>query len=587
MPNELLPLAEIVDLECLVEVLDNFYLISSELAYLVNGDGQVIAKTRLAEADLYLPLVYQRTVSIAGCQAFGVFVVAHGDNVDIAAPPPNITALLDSLARQLRLEVSVKLTSLQQTHFFDQETFSLREVLHTSPMAIGWSNYLTGEIEYINPAFEKLFGYRHDEIPTLKEWFAKAFPDEHYRHSVLMPWYEASRSAQHTGDFSKTCALVVTCKDGSLRHVELNVTYMGDRRLVNYSDVTDHFNIQERLEINTKLLEMVAKGEKLKGIMQALVEHVETELPDSICSVLLMDESQRLRSYIGPNLPTAYLKAIDGIPPGPSLGSCGTAAYRKERVVVENIYRSELWQNFTHLADLAKVKSCWSDPILSSAGEVLGTFAIYYPYPFAPTEKHLELIDFASNLASVAIENRRGQQDLERRANFDHLTGLANRGHFFDAAERALEPLIIDNSFYCMVMLDIDHFKLVNDRFGHKSGDKVLMQVANVMLNIVDDVDLVGRIGGEEFAIMLLDIDKQEAFKIAQQIRQAVEELAIQVGDHQIVNVTISAGIAQSREEGEEDISIDRLFGRADEALYQAKSLGRNRVEVFSKNTHN
>lgn len=73
-----------------------------------------------------------------------------------------------------------------------------------------------------------------------------------------------------------------------------------------------------------------------------------------------------------------------------------------------------------------------------------------------------------------------------------------------------------------MIMLDIDHFKQVNDRFGHKAGDKVLIQIAKVMLGVVDDVDLVGRIGGEEFAIMLPDADKQVALAVAEQIREAV-----------------------------------------------------------------
>lgn len=581
MSNKVLPLLSVVGMDCLVEVLDNFYQISTELAYLADSDGKVIAQTQLANSP-FLGQEEQRLVTVAGCESFIIHLQASSTS-NTEGPSSKNCALLDSLERILRLEILSKLQNHFRSSLIDKTPLQLIDVLQASPMAVGWSNALTDEIEYINPAFEKLFGYDHAEIPTLRDWFEKAFPDEDYRETMLMPWYDASREAQKQGDFTQTCTLDVVCRDGSKRHVELNVTYIGNRRLVNFMDVTDYFYVQERLKIHTKLLEMVAKGEHLKHIMLALIEHVQCELPGSIGSVLLMDEDQRLRSYIAPKLPPAYLKAIDGIPPGPALGSCGTAAYLKERVIVENIYQSPYWKSFTHLADIAGVKACWSDPILSSSGEVLGTFAIYYPYPASPTQKNIELIDFASNLASVAIENRRGQQALEKRAYFDHLTGLSNRGHFFESAEQALQQLNVKESWYCMLMLDIDHFKRVNDRYGHKAGDKVLLQVAQVMLRIVDDVDLIGRIGGEEFAIMLPNTNKREAQVIAEKIRQSVELLQVSVAPEQNVRVTISIGIAQCHEEGEAVISIDRLFGRADEALYQAKFLGRNRVEVFSK----
>ncbi|SBS30473.1 putative diguanylate cyclase YedQ [Marinomonas aquimarina] len=584
MSNEALPLLEIVDEDSLSKVLDSFYAMIPEMAYLMDDAGQVLAKARTSPKWPAEKQSYRRSVDVDGCQPFMICVLAHDEsNGDLGLPADNISALLDILAQLISLKVSAALAKSQRRSPVHDAPFQLKDVLQASPMAIGWSNSTTREIEYINPAFERMFGYSLAEIPTLGVWFMKAFPDEHYRETVLMPWYEESHEAQKHGDFSKTRQLVVTCKDGSLRHVMLNVTFVGERRLVNFSDVTDYFNIHERLEINNKLLEMVAKGDKLKDIMLALVEHVESELPDAIASVLLMDEEQRLRSYVAPNLPNSYLKAIDGIPPGPSLGSCGTAAYRKERVVVEDIYQSTYWKGYTHLADLAAVKACWSDPILSSSGEVLGTFALYYPYPAAPSEQSLELLNFTSNLASVAIEHRRGLHALEKRAYYDHLTGLSNRGHFFECAGKALEGFTDEQTFYCMIMMDIDHFKQVNDRFGHKAGDKVLVKVAQVMLSIVDDVDLVGRIGGEEFAIMLPEVTKRQARVIAEQICQAVEQLQVEVNDDQIIKVTMSAGIAQCCEEGECAISIDRLFGRADEALYLAKSLGRNRVEVFSK----
>jgi signal transduction histidine kinase len=128
-------------------------------------------------------------------------------------------------------------------------------------------------------------------------------------------------------------------------------------------------------------------------------------------SVLLLDEdTQCLRHGAAPSLPDFYNKAVDGIQIGPTVGSCGTAAYRGQRVVVEDVMTDRLWANYRDLAAQAELRACWSQPIRSASGQTLGTFAMYYREPHAPTAIDLELIDSAADLASVAIEHKRAEQ---------------------------------------------------------------------------------------------------------------------------------------------------------------------------------
>src|SRR6267378_7203473 len=132
---------------------------------------------------------------------------------------------------------------------------------------------------------------------------------------------------------------------------------------------------------------------------------VEEPASGSLSSILLLDpNANSLRHGAAPSLPIAYAEAIDGIVIGPSVGSCGTAAYRKEPVIVSDIASDPLWADFRELALGHGLRACWSTPILSSAGEVLGTFAIYYREPRSPTPHDSNIIEQITHLASIAIE---------------------------------------------------------------------------------------------------------------------------------------------------------------------------------------
>ena len=163
-----------------------------------------------------------------------------------------------------------------------------------------------------------------------------------------------------------------------------------------------------------EILEQLAKGQVLSATLDSIVALVEQESPHSLCSILLLDpDGRHLRHGSAPTLPSFYNEAVDGIAIGMAVGSCGTAAFTKRRVIVEDIEAHPFWIPYRVMARRAGVRSCWSEPILSSSGEVLGTFAIYHRIPQSPTPAELEFISIAAHLASIAIERKRSVDALE------------------------------------------------------------------------------------------------------------------------------------------------------------------------------
>lgn len=170
---------------------------------------------------------------------------------------------------------------------------------------------------------------------------------------------------------------------------------------------------------------------------------------------------------------------------------------------------------------------------------------------------------------------RRQKEYAELLARTDALTGLANRRAFDEAAEQEVQRALRYNTPLALVLTDIDRFKAINDRFGHHVGDQVLQHFARILSDSVRNIDLVGRWGGEEFAILMPGTDLEEAARAAERMRLAVQTAMPPLNDRECL-YTASFGVAAFRADAP---TIASLLGRADTALYRAKDLGRNRVE--------
>jgi PAS domain S-box-containing protein len=156
---------------------------------------------------------------------------------------------------------------------------------------------------------------------------------------------------------------------------------------------------------NKLLLEYIVVENNLKKILEKIVLLAEKRNKKSKCSILLLDkEKKHLLNGSSPSLPFFYTQAINGIEIGEKVGSCGSAAFKKQRVIIQNINTHENWQPYLELTQKANLHACWSEPIISSSNEILGTFAIYNTVPKAPSNFELMLISAYSNLAAIAIE---------------------------------------------------------------------------------------------------------------------------------------------------------------------------------------
>jgi len=159
------------------------------------------------------------------------------------------------------------------------------------------------------------------------------------------------------------------------------------------------------------LLELIATGKPLTDVLQALVGTIEDQCEDAVGAVMLMDdEGERLHLGAAPSLPVAYTQAMDGLRIGNSAGCCGTAAYRGERVVVQDIDKNPIWSDLRGLAREHGLRACWSQPIFSSDRTVVGTLAMYYRNPRRPGNEDLEYTEVAAHLAGIAIERHRAEQ---------------------------------------------------------------------------------------------------------------------------------------------------------------------------------
>jgi diguanylate cyclase (GGDEF)-like protein len=353
--------------------------------------------------------------------------------------------------------------------------------------------------------------------------------------------------------------------------------------------------IKEALLVGEKrLLEMIAKADPLSDVLDFLARLIENQSSGSLCSVLLL-ERNTLRQVAGPSLPQTYTSAIDGVTIGPSVGSCGTAAYTGKPVIVSDVAADPLWKDYRELALSHQLQACWSVPIFSTKGEVLGTTAVYYRERRAPSTLELDLIERAAHLAGIAIERKQAEQDLRHSALHDALTNLPNRALFRDRLQHEFTRAKRHPDYkFAVLFIDIDDFKVVNDSLGHAVGDDLIVQVGQRLTRFLRHDDTISRLdakpvdeslarlGGDEFTVLLEDVrDSSDAIRAAQRIQKAFTAPHTLNGHEVFTSVSIGIALSTSGRSTAEDLLRD-----ADIAMYRAKALGKARCEVFDVAMH-
>lgn len=194
------------------------------------------------------------------------------------------------------------------------------------------------------------------------------------------------------------------------------------------------------------------------------------------------------------------------------------------------------------------------------------------------------LTDYTTNVLNkfqnLLLVDRDSYMKTKTWAMHDALTGLFNRAFFRDYLEKELDKANRYMISFSLLFLDIDHFKRLNDAYGHKAGDDVLQKVGKLLMNCSRSSDLVARYGGEEFVVLMSQATGRMAFEVADRLREEISQEDILIEGQELpIHITVSGGLTSCPMDSSD---LDQLFQKADEALYDAKSLGRNRISLYS-----
>jgi diguanylate cyclase (GGDEF)-like protein len=261
--------------------------------------------------------------------------------------------------------------------------------------------------------------------------------------------------------------------------------------------------------------------------------------------------------------------------PGPVSGSCGTAAYRSNRVISRDVQNDPLWEPFKAFAAQYGIASAWSSPLKDAKGALLGVFGMYYGDCREPSPQDLELVDHFVHLASIAVERYRYDTERERRATHDALTGLGNRLKLQAYAESITERPAEAAQTRSVVLFDLDHFKLHNDTLGQRASDQLLARAADRLRATLDAPGQLVRFGGDQF-VAVIDEAVGAAEAQAHRVLQAFEA-PVDLGDTQVA-LSVSAGVVEWTAAAAD---LDEALSQAIEAVEVAKRLGRQRCVVF------
>lgn len=345
-------------------------------------------------------------------------------------------------------------------------------------------------------------------------------------------------------------------------------------------DITERKKADLLRDGQAHILEMIATGVPLEDVLSHLVLLMESQLTGIFGSVLLLDkEGRHLRHGAAPSLAKGYIRAIDGVAIGPKVGSCGTAVFRRAPVIVTDVTLDPLWEDYRDLVMGYGYRSCWSTPIISHQGAVLGVFAMYSKTVREPAEAETRLIAFTTRIAGIAIERKVAEDQIHYMANHDVLTGLPNRALLEDRLSQAILHARRYDRWVTIVFIDLDNFKLINDTLGHNAGDKLLKTLAERMVACVKSTDTVVRLGGDEFVLVLFDQPKNVNLiaETLQELRTTIAE-PIQLGNR-CVRTTASIGIANYPKDG---TGPETLIANADAAMYRAKEIGRDNLQFYA-----
>ncbi|MBE9067451.1 EAL domain-containing protein [Leptolyngbya cf. ectocarpi LEGE 11479] len=441
-----------------------------------------------------------------------------------------------------------------------------------------WDWNLETNQVYYSPRWKNMLGYANDELTNdLSTWQSLVHPDD--KDMVLkmvqdylvgnVDSFDVEMRMQHKAghQVSVLSRAFLVHRDSDRKAVRLVGTHV---------DITARKKSEAFDDKNAEILEMIATGKPASEIYPEIALMYEGRHPGLRCSMLELEDGHLMHGG-APSLPKEYCEAVHGLKNGPNVGSCGTSTYTGKRVLVENIETDPKWAKIKHVALPHGMRCCWSEPIKSSSGIVLGAFGMYYNYPALPNEEESNDLKSAARLAGIVMERDHAQKRIRELAYVDDLTRIANRAHFYQNLEVSIKRSDRNTSRFGLLYIDLDNFKSVNDSLGHGAGDLLLQEIAKRLQNVAREIDFVARLSGDEFCILVNDIDDDyAAAHVAQRCLDVISR-PVELSARKFTPAC-SIGIAHYPDDGQD---LSTLIKAADTSLYAAKERGKNQYTFY------
>ncbi len=439
-----------------------------------------------------------------------------------------------------------------------------------------WLKDIQGVYLSCNPEFERFFGVKESEIigKTDYDFVDKELADFFRVHD------------KKAIDFNKAIIneeWVTYASDGHKALLETTkIPLKGNNGEITGivgigHDISKRHKLKIFSEKYTKILKMIATGMPAPQVYDEIALMYEERHPGIRCSLLELKDGTLFHGG-APSMPKEYCDAVNGLKNGPNVGSCGTSTYMGQRVIVENIETDPKWSKIKDVALPHGMRSCWSEPIKNSSGEVLGAFGMYYNFPASPNDEESEDLTSASRLAGIVMERDQAQKRIQKLAYTDGLTNLANRTYFHEELKKLLNTSNRNKDKFAILYIDLDNFKNVNDTLGHDIGDILLQEIAKRLQNISRDNDFTARLSGDEFCILVKDInDDYDAAYVAKRCLDIISK-PFKLAKRNFTPAC-SVGIAYYPDDGD---NLSTLLKAADTALYFSKEHGKNQYSFYT-----
>ena len=340
----------------------------------------------------------------------------------------------------------------------------------------------------------------------------------------------------------------------------------------NSQDASEHLVILHRVS-----QEVVSASLDPEGIYEAVHQAVAHLMPAEAFALTLLDKDKQIieavylfdRSGRAPHQTTASSKGLSGL-----------VIRTGESIYIQDTQLND-YQDTVHFGDKERVRSVLATP-MRLRGDVVGMLSAQSYSPNAYKDEDRNLLEMLASYTAIALDNLKLFNEIQKLAITDALTEIFNRRHLFTLGQREYSRARRLKRPLSVLFIDIDHFKEVNDTYGHKTGDSVLHKIAQIIKNYIREIDILGRYGGEEFVAVLVETTLEEAYLAAERLRIMIPNNFHK--DSRFPNLTVSIGVSEIKPTTS---SFYQLIDQADTASYQAKNEGRNRVKRYTPEPYN